>query len=43
MDIHMPEMDGVEATQRIRSDRMNLNQKTPIVALTAAALLEEKK
>ena len=43
MDVHMPEMDGIEATEKIRSDQANLNHKTPIVALTAAALLEEKK
>ncbi len=42
MDIHMPEMDGVEATQVIRSDRQNPNNTTPIIALTAAALLDEK-
>ena len=42
MDVHMPEMDGVEATQKIREDGANINQETPIVALTAAALLEEK-
>lgn len=43
MDLHMPEMDGVEATEKIRRDELNQNQKTPIIALTAAALLEEKK
>lgn len=42
MDIHMPEMDGCETTIKIRQDEDNLNQKTPIIALTAAALLEEK-
>ena len=42
MDIHMPEMDGCETTVKIRTDENNLNQKTPIIALTAAALLEEK-
>lgn len=42
MDIHMPEMDGVETTLKIRSDESNPNQNKPIVALTAAALLDEK-
>ncbi len=42
MDIHMPEMDGVEATTHIRSSDKNPNQNTPIIALTAAALLDEK-
>lgn len=43
MDIHMPEMDGFAATEAIRADASNLNQTTPIVALTAAALLTEKE
>ncbi len=42
MDIHMPNMDGCEATTLIRGSVSNPNQGTPIIALTAAALLEEK-
>ena len=42
MDIHMPEMDGVDATKNIRGNAKNPNQETPIIALTAAALLQEK-
>ncbi len=39
MDVHMPEMDGLEATQRIRLDQSNVrNPKIPIVAMTAAAM-----
>jgi signal transduction histidine kinase/CheY-like chemotaxis protein/Tfp pilus assembly protein PilF len=34
MDIHMPEMNGFEATQLIRNHK-NLNTDTPIFALTA--------
>ncbi len=42
MDIHMPEMDGIEATTQIRADENNPNHQSPIIALTAAALLDEK-
>jgi len=37
MDMHMPQMDGYEATTKIRE----LGIKTPIVALTAYALKNE--
>lgn len=43
MDIRMPVMDGYEATIRIRSGTESLNQSTPIVALTASALVDEKE
>jgi CheY-like chemotaxis protein len=45
MDIEMPEMDGIEATQVIRSGIEHVrNPKIPIIALTAHALkaYEEK-
>lgn len=40
MDQHMPELDGLEATRKIRS----LNIKQPLIyALTASAFLEDKE
>jgi CheY-like chemotaxis protein len=38
-DIHMPGMDGIEATRAIRRNEVRLARpRTPIVALTADAL-----
>lgn len=42
MDIRMPEMDGYETSVWIRSQNENPNQKVPIIALTASALVDEK-
>jgi len=42
MDINMPEMDGYQATQKIRESK-SLNVKTPIIALTADAYESTKK
>ncbi|MBN9419035.1 hypothetical protein ABS71_09045 [bacterium SCN 62-11] len=39
MDIHMPEMDGLQAIQILRAEGMTL----PIVALTALASLEDEQ
>ncbi len=38
MDCQMPEMDGYQATKKIRNHEKTLNIKTPIVALTANAI-----
>lgn len=40
MDIQMPEMDGIEATKKIRSLS---NREVPIIAITANAVEEELK
>ena len=42
MDIQMPGMDGVEATQKIRELETG-SHKSPIIAVTAHALANEKK
>jgi two-component system sensor histidine kinase BarA len=41
MDIQMPDLNGVKATEKIRQHR--LNSHTPLVALTAHALPNERK
>lgn len=41
MDIQMPNMDGLETTNHIRKTPLNIG--TPIIALTAHALNEEKQ
>mgnify|MGYP006286570659 CR=1 FL=1 len=43
MDMQMPRMDGYEAAKRIRKDQANPNRQTPILALTASALVDERK
>jgi PAS domain S-box-containing protein len=42
MDVQMPEMDGYEATIAIRNSQQNPNRDTPIMALTASALVSQK-
>ncbi len=45
MDCQMPEMDGFEATQRIRQmeSRLNKNMRLPIIALTANAMIGDRE
>jgi signal transduction histidine kinase/CheY-like chemotaxis protein len=43
MDLHMPTMDGYEATRRIREDEEERGSRTPIVALTADALAGDRE
>lgn len=43
MDMQMPEMDGFETTRRIRKYRDKEKAQVPIMAMTADALVEERK
>ncbi len=44
MDIQMPEMDGIEATNFIRADKSGeFNPKIPIIAVTAYAFAEDRE
>ena len=43
MDCQMPEMDGYEATQRIRRHEVESIRKLPVVAMTANAVISEKE
>ena len=43
MDCQMPEMDGFEATRRIRKAEIGTGRHIPIVALTASELQQDQK
>jgi CheY-like chemotaxis protein len=42
MDVHMPGLDGLQATQQIRS-LLTDRAKIPIIALTASALVDDRQ
>ena len=44
MDVHMPNVDGLEATRRIRVEETRQGcEKTPIIALTASVMEADRK
>jgi len=43
MDIHMPEMNGLEATRQIREFESNTEKNIPIIAMTAGVMKDEKE
>lgn len=43
MDVQMPELDGLDATREIRAQEQSTDRHTPILAMTANAMAEDKK
>jgi CheY-like chemotaxis protein len=43
MDVHMPEMDGIEATRKIRGVEMSTRMHIPIIAMTANAMTQDRE
>ncbi len=43
MDVHMPDLDGMEVTRRIRADGDPGIHRLPVIGVTASVLTEERK
>ncbi len=43
MDVHMPEVDGIEATRQIRRMEATTSGHIPIIAMTASAMKEDRE
>jgi CheY-like chemotaxis protein len=43
MDLHMPEMDGLEATRAIRAGEKNSGHHISIIAVTASAMISDRE
>ncbi len=43
MDVHMPEMDGIEATTAIRNSEKGTGRRQPIIAVTASAMKGDRE
>ena len=43
MDVHMPTLDGLETTRRIRRELTGKKARTPIIGLTASVMQDEQQ
>jgi len=43
MDLQMPEMDGLEATRRVREEESTTGSHIPVVAMTACAMVGDRE
>ena len=43
MDVHMPEMDGIQATRKIRECETSTGEHIPIIAMTASAMKQDRE
>ena len=43
LDVQMPEMDGLEATRRLRAEECSTGSHVPVVAMTACAMVGDRE